>query len=151
MDSSFKRDLAKLRLYLEHLPDAIPLPLPGQLAYDFTFFAPDPEWTLDIGEEHAVNQQLEAILGSRAKGPILLKEQGPGITALPDVLDRYLISYPTLVILQKWLSDMIDSAKFIYEYYQTKVNIRPKRKHSVGEPSWLPDDAAASSVAVENP
>lgn len=112
---SNSKSLAQLRLYLQNLPENLPLPASGQSIYGFEDFAPDAEWLEDIGEEGAVNRQLEILLGSRAKGPIRLKERGPSICAVTDVLDKYIARHPTSVILQKWVSDLTDSAVLAYE------------------------------------
>jgi hypothetical protein len=114
MDPSVKTDLEKLRLYLSNLPATLPLQ-PANSPDNLKFFAPDTEWVNDIGEEGAVNRQLEISLGTRAFGPIKLKARGPGVVALADVLDRYLEKHPKSVILQKWLTDMIGSAVSAYE------------------------------------
>ena len=109
MDSTVSSDLEKLSLYLSNLPATPPLSAQDQV-HDFRNFAPDMDWLREIGEEGAVNRQLEIMLGSRDKGGIQLKGQGPGITALAGVLRKYLEKYPGSVILQKWLSDLIESA-----------------------------------------
>ena len=114
MNLSVKADLNKLRLYLSHLPATLPCQ-PSDSANNFKLFAPDTEWAADIGLEGAVNRQLEVVLGSRAHGPIQLKERGPGVVALADVLEQYLKELPGSVILEKWLADMIGSAVSAYE------------------------------------
>jgi hypothetical protein len=114
MDLLVKADLEKLRLYLCYLPTTLPLQ-PSNSGNNFQFFAPDSEWVNDIGEEGAVNRQLEVVLGTRAKGVIQLKERGPGVIALADVLERYLDRNPGSVILKKWLTDMTDSAISAYQ------------------------------------
>jgi hypothetical protein len=122
MDSSLVSKIETLRLYLTSLPDILPLPSVEKSAYGFQIFAVDNEWVDDIGEEGAVNRELEVRLGSRANGPVELKERGMGIAALADVLDKYLTWNPTSVILQKWLSDMIISAQTVYESAQVQVS-----------------------------
>lgn len=65
MDSDLKNKIATLRLYLCNLPDNLPLPSLGHSSYRFESFAPDPDWVSDVGEEGAVNRELEVLLGSR--------------------------------------------------------------------------------------
>jgi hypothetical protein len=122
MDLSVKTDLDKLRLYLSHLPATLPLQ-PANSVNNFQFFAPDPQWVDNIGEEGAVNRGLEISLGSRAHGPIQFKERGPGIIAIADALERYLEKHPSSVILRKWLTDMIDSA--VSSYRSAGLQVRP--------------------------
>jgi hypothetical protein len=122
MNDNLKTDLAQLRLYLNNLAGSIPCPAPGCSQYHFETFAPDPEWVTDIGEEGAVNRELEVRLGSRAAGPVVLKERGPGITALPDTLERYLTKYPDSVLLRKWLEDLLVSAKASYKPQKEPVS-----------------------------
>jgi hypothetical protein len=123
MDLSVKTDLDKLRLYLSHLPATLPLQ-PADSVNSLQFFALDPGWVNDIGEEYAVNRQLEVCLGSRAHGPIQLKERGPGVVAIADILEQYLKEYPGSVILRKWLTDMIDSSASAYG--SAGVQVRPR-------------------------
>jgi hypothetical protein len=111
MDPSVKKNIAQLRIYLNNLSQKIPNPPPGTSKYNFGQFSPSPEWVTDIGEEHAVNRELEVRLGSRAKGPVKLLESGPGISAVSDVLEKYLSKYPKSVLLEKWLSDLLESAR----------------------------------------
>jgi hypothetical protein len=122
MNLSIKAEINKLRLYLSHLPATLPCQ-PSDSAYSFKFFAPDKEWVADIGLEGAVNRQLEIMLGSRAFGPIQLKERGPGVVALADILEQYLEKFPGSVVLEKWLTDMIGSAVSAYE--SAELQVRP--------------------------
>ena len=74
MDLATQKDVRTLQVYLHSLPKTLPLPQTSQ--YDFSTFAPDPEWMADVGEEGAVNRELEIRLGSRASGPVVLRECG---------------------------------------------------------------------------
>ena len=80
MDPGDQIQLQLLSLYLCNLPELENLPYHPltELAYKFDVFAVDLEWQEDIGCEGAANRELEIRLGSRAKGPILLTEWGPG-------------------------------------------------------------------------
>jgi hypothetical protein len=59
MDSSIEKNLAKLRLYLNTFPNNLFLPTAGKSMYKFDQFALDSEWLEDLGEEGAVNRELE--------------------------------------------------------------------------------------------
>jgi hypothetical protein len=110
-----------LRLYLTSLPQSLPLSSKATPKNDFRNFSPDADWIEDIGEEGAVNRELEIRLGSRSMGPVTLSEHGPGLTALADVLEKYLVKYPESVILEKWLVDMIRSAELAFEFAKVPV------------------------------
>jgi hypothetical protein len=111
MDTPTMKALEQLHHYLVNLPTGLPLPDQGKSQYSFESFALDTDWVEDVGEEGAINRELEIHLGSRAKGPIQLVERGPGICALHDVLRDSLGKYPTSAILKKWLSDVVQSAR----------------------------------------
>ncbi|KAF8427658.1 hypothetical protein L210DRAFT_3652517 [Boletus edulis BED1] len=116
MDLTDTELLHLLRLYLENLPERhLPYCSLAESNYRFHVFAIDPEWEEDIGMEGAANRELEVRLGSRAKGPIVLTECGPGLSSVVDVLAKYLTKFPSSAILKKWVSDLIESAKGAYE------------------------------------
>ncbi|KAF8131224.1 hypothetical protein EV363DRAFT_1399018 [Boletus edulis] len=116
MDLTDTELLHLLRLYLENLPERhLPYCSLAESNYRFHVFAIDPEWEEDIGMEGAANRELEVRLGSRAKGPIVLTERGPGLSSIVDVLAKYLTKFPSSAILKKWVSDLIESAKGAYE------------------------------------
>ena len=57
--------ISQLHIYLEHLPTSLPSSDPlGSYAWLLNF-TPDEDWLKDIGEEGAVNQELELALGHR--------------------------------------------------------------------------------------
>lgn len=119
MDPGDKIQLQLLCLYLHNLwvPELENLPyhtLTGSV-YKFDIFAIDPEWEEDIGHESAMNRELEVRLGSHAKGPIQLTEWGPGLNCIVNMLDNYLTEFPKSIILQKWVSDLMESAKTAYK------------------------------------
>ena len=119
MDPGDKIRLQLLSLYLHSLRvpelENLPYHTSTDSVYKFDVFAINPEWEEDIGCEGAVNRELEVRLGSRAKGPIRLTERGPGLNCVVDVLGKYLTEFPKSIILQKWVSDLMESAKTVYE------------------------------------
>ncbi|KAH9850543.1 hypothetical protein C2E23DRAFT_869967 [Lenzites betulinus] len=84
--------------------------------YKFQDFSLDEDYVNDIGVVGAVNRELEVRLGSRTgRGDTFeLKERGPGILALVDVLDRFLRDYPNDVLLLKWADDACRAAELVY-------------------------------------
>ncbi|KAG6369202.1 hypothetical protein JVT61DRAFT_15633 [Boletus reticuloceps] len=101
---------------LLHLLRTSPIaPSPSQITGSIHVFAIDPEWEEDIDMEGAANRELEVQLGSRAKGPIILTEHGPGLNSIVDVLANYLTKFLSSAILKKWVSDLIESANGAYE------------------------------------
>jgi hypothetical protein len=122
MNTSIATKIKTLRLYLSLLPKSLPLPSADGGIYQFQHFNLDNDWVADIGEEGAVNRELEVRLGSRQKGLIQLKERGTGICGLANVLEEYLRKYPTSVILEKWLSDVMNSVQLAYETAGVQVS-----------------------------
>lgn len=121
-DILLAENIEKLRLYLTYLPQTLPFPSANNSIYGFENFVLDQDWVEDAGEEAAVNRELEVRLGSRANGPIHLKERGTSIAALANVLERYLLRYPKSAILQEWVSDILASAQSAFEHAKVEVS-----------------------------
>ena len=106
---------AELREYLRALPRNLPLPDPGSRVNQLLDFTLDEDWVADVGEEHAVNRGLEAALGNSLprndQGIFYLKQRGPAIEVLADVLEFWIAKYPGSPNLLLWLKNAIDSAK----------------------------------------
>ena len=105
--------LETLKILLLGLPDTVPN---GSQFYNFSHFVPDPEKIEDFGgEDCAVNHALEIIFcpQGRRDGLIILKEKGPGLVSVVDILDHWTQAYPTSVVLQKWVFDLIEAAKHL--------------------------------------
>ncbi|KAI0069879.1 hypothetical protein K474DRAFT_1713828 [Panus rudis PR-1116 ss-1] len=107
-----ERELSKLAALLRGIPKtAVPC---GRQHYAFENFRVSPEDAEEYGsEEAALNCTLEVTFcpGGRKAGPPVLREQGPGLVAVTNVLRHYIREFPTSVILQKWVFDLIESAK----------------------------------------
>ena len=105
--------LKTLNILLLDLPDSVP---DGSQFYNFAHFIPDLDKVEDFGgKNYAVNHALEVTfcpLGCQ-DGPIILKEKGPGLVSVVDVLDHWTQAYPTSAVLQKWVFDLIDAAKHL--------------------------------------
>ena len=75
----------------------------------------DADQVNDKGEVGALNQAFEVIFGfeSRSKGDgiIPLKEHGPSIYAIVEVLRKYTTKYLSDAILQKWVDDLLKSGE----------------------------------------
>jgi hypothetical protein len=113
MPAEIKDRLKTLKTLLLDLPDSVP---DGGQHYDFVHFVPDPDKVEDFGREDcAVNHALDITFcpQGRQDGPIILKEKGPGLVSVVDVLDHWTQAYPTSAVLQKWVFDLIDAAKHL--------------------------------------
>lgn len=119
-------DIALLSLYLKNLPDSLPFSAPDSNVNQLLHFSLDEEWVEDIGEEHTVNRSLEVALknfGPRNdEGVFKITERGPGLEALPGVLQRWLGKYPDALLLQRWLQDSIASAKACFILHGKSVS-----------------------------
>lgn len=108
----------ELKAYLKALPENLPVSGPMSKLNRLLQFAPDDDWVNDVGVEGAVNREIEAALGDflprNNDGIFYIKERGPAIEALADVLEHYhgpgceLSGSP---ILKLWLDNAIASAK----------------------------------------
>ncbi|KAI9448662.1 hypothetical protein F5148DRAFT_1278106 [Russula earlei] len=100
--SSLAGKFEQLKLYLKALPEALPLvDIANQDAKvnRLLMFSINEEWVQDVGEEGAVNWEIE------------------GIKELATVLEYWVTKLPGSTILQSWLKSSIDSAeKCILKY-----------------------------------
>lgn len=80
--------------------------------YNFVGYGPDPEDVENFGsEDSAVNHSLEVTFCPEGrKNGIQLKERGPGLVAVVDVLRKYNKQFPGNAVLQKWIGDLLESA-----------------------------------------
>lgn len=119
-------DIALLSLYLKNLPDSLPVSTPDSNINQLLHFSLDEEWVEEIGEEHTVNRSLEVALknfGPRNdEGVFRITERGPGLEALPGVLQHWLGKYPNALLLQRWLQDSIASAKACFILHGKSVS-----------------------------
>ncbi|KIK94252.1 hypothetical protein PAXRUDRAFT_143295 [Paxillus rubicundulus Ve08.2h10] len=123
MDTETKLKLRKLRVYLNQLPDSLPLKNEAESDYGFDFFGLGDGDEEDLGLEGAINRQLEIWLGQCNRGPVRLKERGSGIVGVISILDNYLTERPTSVILKKWVDDLISSAELAFETAKCPVSM----------------------------
>lgn len=111
---AYQTKLGRLSYYLRQLPATLPIIInssESRSRYDFTNFAPDPEWIEDAGLNGAVNRELEVRLGTRANGPIHFIERGPAVKALVSVLEKYTRAFPNNLLLQTWVDDALKGAE----------------------------------------
>ncbi|EIW76615.1 hypothetical protein CONPUDRAFT_84591 [Coniophora puteana RWD-64-598 SS2] len=115
MDHSTLQLLADLRSYLETLPDNLPI----TSKINFAYYQPNDVDIKDKGYEGAVNHALEMAFcpQSRRDGPIVLKERGPGLVAVVDVLQDTIAKCRAQsekssdsAIMLKWARDLIHQA-----------------------------------------
>jgi hypothetical protein len=109
--------LEYLRYLFTNLPDTIPSYMS---LYNFQNFTPDPEKVELYGsKEGALNNALEVTFAPRGRqegpNPFMLKEKGPGLLAVVDVLQQFSDDFPTLAIIQKWVEDFTKSAKYQFD------------------------------------
>lgn len=104
-----------LKACLQALPDTLPLANTQSPVNQLLNFSLDADWIEDIGEEGAVNRQLEAALNEYMPGNdagiFFIKHRGPALVALADVLEFWLEKYLGSVILQLWLENATESAQ----------------------------------------
>ena len=124
MSSGLSDALATLRGYLTYVPCLDPPPQPDQSVYNFGKFTPKPQDIEAVGLESAIDLDLERLFGPRSFGGVLFKEGGPGLVAVVDVLAKYLKSFPMSEVLRKWIVDLTDSSKDLYEIYKVPVCYR---------------------------
>jgi hypothetical protein len=113
-EPTMSENIPRLRAYLTNLPESSGIPYPESSSYNFATFEPDQDWVEDVGLEGAVNRELEVRLGSRANGGLTFRERGPGLTAVVDVLEKYLNMFPASILLSKWVTDLVMAAQNIY-------------------------------------
>jgi hypothetical protein len=108
----------ELKTYLKALPETLPVSSPMSKLNRLLEFALDEDWVNDVGVEGAVNREIEAALGDflprNNDGIFYIKERGPAIEALADVLERYHgpgCKLSESRILKLWLDNAIASAK----------------------------------------
>lgn len=100
--------LCRLHNVLSSLPESLAY---SSQHYFFENFAPDPDAVEYTGSiEEGVNKALENILAPKGRiDSIELRERGPGLVAVVNVLRKYTKDYPTNVVLQKWIFDLIEA------------------------------------------
>ena len=108
MDKKFNQ----LHIYLKNLPATLPTAdALGPYAW-LVNFTPDKNWLEDVGEEGAVNRELELALGRQDDNNTFpIQERGHSIEALANILEKYLAIYPSSVLLMNWLDAAHTSAK----------------------------------------
>ncbi|KAJ3017376.1 hypothetical protein NUW54_g596 [Trametes sanguinea] len=110
-------DISYLRLLLASLPPTLPYSTAAQSSYKFQDFGVDDDDIQELGLAGAVNHELEVRLGDRTKrgDTFEIKERGPGIEALADVLLHYQEMLPEDILLSKWITDACRAAEMVYQ------------------------------------
>lgn len=105
--------LEDLKIILLTLPRYLPV---ANEFYNFEGYQPEPESVQDYGEEGALNRDLENTFCPKGRRePISLKEAGPGLEAVADVLDEWIEKFPKSTVLQKWVVDLITASEHTAE------------------------------------
>ncbi|KAI9449559.1 hypothetical protein F5148DRAFT_1247127 [Russula earlei] len=127
--SSLAGKFEQLKLYLKALPEALPLvDIANQDAKinRLLMFSIDKEWVQDVGEEGAVNQEIEVTLQQflprNDAGIFYITQRGKGIEELATVLEYWVTKLPGSTILQSWLKSSINSAEKCILKYGGKVS-----------------------------
>ncbi|RPD52677.1 hypothetical protein L226DRAFT_474064 [Lentinus tigrinus ALCF2SS1-7] len=113
MDSVTRSRVWYLRHLLRSLPHNLPFKDCAASAYRFQHLDLDREWIESEGIEAAANRALEVRLGPRT-GPretFIIKERGPGLEALADVLEVHIGKFPNDICFRKWLEDACRAAE----------------------------------------
>lgn len=115
------KQLARLQLLLENLPDSIPFCDHQSTHYSFSV---NDEEVAEYGDEtSAINHRLEVVFGSRhATGGIIpINERGPGICAVVSVLKG---CSPSDARIGLWVENLCSSAEKLYTEAGEKVRMR---------------------------
>ena len=115
-DQGIPGRLETLWQLLANLPEN--LPQPEQTQYPFhpseNFFL-DAEEVEDNGKVRALNRLLENTYGfqscSQGDGIIPIFEHGPSICAVANILEIFVLKFPSDAVLTKWVDDLIAAAK----------------------------------------
>ena len=120
----------QLKLYLQALPLALPLVDAADenaKINRFLAFSVDEEWVQDVGEEGAVNREIEVALQQflprNDSGIFYITQRGQGIEALANVLEYWVMKLPDSSMLHSWLKSSIDSAEKCILKYGGEVSI----------------------------
>ncbi|KAI9065799.1 hypothetical protein FKP32DRAFT_1556380, partial [Trametes sanguinea] len=119
--------LATLRVLLSGLPPIVPFAPVSASVYNFHDFSVSDDDISDLGLLGAVNRELEVRLGDRTKrgDTFELRERGPGVEALADVLQRYIETFPGNTLLEKWIDDACRAAHIVYADAGVTVSVVP--------------------------
>ena len=119
----------ELKEFLKALPETLPISSLTSNLNRLLQFALDKEWVNDVGLEGAFNRGIEAALHDflprNNDGIFYIKERGPAIEALVEVLECYhgpgriLSESP---ILKLWLENVLASAKKCILTHRGKVS-----------------------------
>ncbi|KAG6874765.1 hypothetical protein C0992_006641, partial [Termitomyces sp. T32_za158] len=110
--------IRQLKSYLRALPPDLELVNPKDTEAKVNRlldFGLDEEWIQDVGEEGAVNREIEVALQKflprNDSGIFFITQRGKGVEALADVLEYWVDKLPDSIVLQSWLQSSIDSAR----------------------------------------
>ena len=124
------KKLAYLRLLLHHLPDSVPFCDKGLMSYNFSASEED---IADFGDKNsAVNHALEISFGDcfKTNGIVPIKEKGPGIITVVDVLHQCLGRDQTNACLALWPENLPKSAEEVYKTAGDRVPVTSHNHYS---------------------
>ena len=101
--------LLELKCLLLNLPDSL---LYANQHYNFSVYASTDEEVADYSADSVVNHTFELVFcPSGCKHGITLRECGPELMTVVEVLQKYNKQFSNHAVLQKWVTDLIDTVK----------------------------------------
>jgi hypothetical protein len=124
----FTKVLETLKLYLDNLPNQLPLVNSSISRYaSFLSFNLDPDLLDHTGCEVAtLGEQLEGIFGLEActsgDGVLPILERGAAICAVHPLLQLYHKKFPENNVLKKWVIDIAEGAEKAFAIHGVAVS-----------------------------
>lgn len=121
--TEFAKDLHVLERLIKNLPDALPiLPLKDS-QYARLREGLDDEKIEDMGLHAAANRHLELCFPSGSHiqmDPRIprITERGPAVEAIIPFLREYYSDHPAMRYMDKWVLDLTEGAKYIYNKHK---------------------------------
>ena len=118
------KKLQDLRVLLENLPEALPVPPADESEYSLIGFKLDPAILCCTNGDvaSAVCESFRAMFID--DGQTYLDERGESICVAADVLGKYLIEYPDNQGLLEWVRQLTNAARKVYKTYEKEVRKR---------------------------
>ena len=126
---------------LANLPQSLPCPcaLHDSKYERFIGFVPNPEQVNYTGDEPSA-VSCKPIFGWQAQttgdGTIELTEHGEALSSIVNILSKYLTKYPENGVLKKWVDDITEAAKKVFQEQGVPVCDILPLQHLTNHP-WL--------------
>ncbi|KAJ7150930.1 hypothetical protein C8R43DRAFT_493057 [Mycena crocata] len=146
--------ISLLRLYIHSLPSSLPEAPPDAPINRLTQLSLDPAWVSCLGEEAAVNRELETVFfsfGARGDdGTFKISAISDGFKALADVFTLYLDKYPNSQSLNNWLEVATESTRACILYHGQPLPTLITAPTSISLPPTEPANKANGKSADTN-